>query len=66
MGNSWDNNGQKHGNNSTNGVFPYYPRCFMVLEYLPAKLGYFWGKCRLIFHTWSIWLLFMGTYIIIL
>jgi hypothetical protein len=41
MGNSWDNNGQKHGNNSTNGVFPYYPRCFMVLEYLPAKLGIF-------------------------
>ena len=21
-------------------------RCSMVLEYLPTKLGYFWGKCR--------------------
>ena len=25
------------------------------MEYLPTKLGYFWGKYREIFHTWSIW-----------
>ena len=36
-----------------------YPRCSMVLEYLPTELGHFWCKCSEIFHTLSIWVLYL-------
>jgi hypothetical protein len=38
---------------------PYAP----CMVYLPTKLGDFGGKCWKIFHTWSIWNIYIYDYI---